>query len=280
MDDLQKLAEKAIEGSSDALEEIVRQLKDRIFGLSVRMLYFPEEAEDATQEILIKIITNLGTFRGDASFRTWAMKIATNHLLTVRGKRQMRAQSFKEMEALVVPDWKGPWNELESEPLQELIVEEFRIACLQVLLLGLDRPHRLAYILGEIFDVSGQEGAEIMDIQPEAFRKRLQRSRSRIRGFLLTQCALIKPGNPCVCERQTDYFLSNGQCSRNRFTFAEHPCRVRHHPGVLDQLKELDELSRISCLLRSYPDIQASPDIVGSLRQLIASSDYKILNTH
>lgn len=280
MDDLQALTREALAGSSDALEEIVRQLKDMIFGISLRMLYFPEAAEDATQEILIKIVTNLGTYREESQVKTWAMRIATNHLLTLREKNRSMARSFEEMEAMVVSDWRGPWKELESEPMQKLIVEEFRIACLQGLLLGLDRPHRLAYILGEIFDVSSREGADILEIQATTFRKRLQRSRSRIRGFLSSQCALVNPSNPCVCEQQTDYFMSTGELDHNRFTFAKHPCKIRHHPDVLEQLTELDELSMINRLLRSYPGIQAPPDFVKNLRKLISSTDFRILNDH
>ena len=81
MTNLEALVKEALGGSSQALEEIVRQIKDLMFGVSLRMLYSPEAAEDATQEILIKIVTNLGTFRGESAFKTWAMRIATNHPL-------------------------------------------------------------------------------------------------------------------------------------------------------------------------------------------------------
>ena len=54
------------------------------------------------------------------------------------------------------------------------------ISCLQGLLLCLDSEHRLVYVLGEIFEVSSGQGAEILDITPAAFRKRLSRARARI----------------------------------------------------------------------------------------------------
>ncbi|MCP4687249.1 MAG: RNA polymerase sigma factor, partial [Desulfobacterales bacterium] len=198
----------AREGDKEALEEVVRGMQERVFGLSLRMLRRPSDAEDASQEILIKIVTHLGAFRGDGSFRAWAMKIAVNHLLSVLRKQKEPTISFEEMASRIVGDWDKPWRELESHPMQNLIVEEFRIACLQVVLLGLDHPHRLAYILGEVFEVSGREGGETLGIRESAFRKRLQRARSRIRAFLQTNCALIRPGNPCICERQADHFVS------------------------------------------------------------------------
>lgn len=274
---LDRLVEQAIQGDKDALEKLVKSLQGPIFGLSLRMLYHPQDAEDATQEILVKVITHLGGFRGEASLKVWAMKIATNHLLSVRRRRGREAVSFDEMADRIVADWPAPWEELEAEPLKNLMVEEFRIACLQVVLLGLDRPHRLTYILGEVLDVSGKEGGQILGISAAAFRKRLQRARTRIQGFLTTHCSLIRPGNPCLCERQTDFFLSRGDLDRDNLVFADHPCRLRHDPSTLDRLRELDELSRIGVLIKQNADFLPPQSFVDHLRKLIDSKEFQIL---
>ena len=79
--DKKKLVTLAMEGDKDALEMLIRSIQNRIFGLSLKMLYQPSDAEDATQEILIKIVTRLESFRQESTFDTWAMKIASNHLL-------------------------------------------------------------------------------------------------------------------------------------------------------------------------------------------------------
>ncbi len=47
---IEKLVEQAKEGDKDALEEVIRRIQDRIYGLAIRMLYYPADAEDATQE--------------------------------------------------------------------------------------------------------------------------------------------------------------------------------------------------------------------------------------
>ncbi len=61
------------------------------------MLYHPFDAEDASQEILLKIITHLGTFRGESAFSTWMYRVAANHLLTIRKRRaENEAMSFEE----------------------------------------------------------------------------------------------------------------------------------------------------------------------------------------
>ena len=276
-DPLLHLVIRARQGDSAALEDVVRNIQDRLYNLSLRMLYHPADAEDATQEILIKIITHLGAFRGEGTFRSWAMKVAVNHLLTIRRRPSEKTISFEEMASKIVSDWPKPWKELESVPMQNLLVEEFRIACLQVILLGLDRAHRLAYILGEIFDVSGREGAEVLGIGDAAYRKRLQRARSRIQHFMITHCALIRPGNPCLCERQADFFLATGQLHAAPFVFADHPCRLRHSPLAMARLREMDDLGRISALYQTQPDFKAPGRFVAHLRELVDSGRFEVL---
>lgn len=275
-DPFSPIVQLAKEGDKHALEELVVRLQDRIYGISLRMLYHPQDAEDAAQEILIKIITRLDSFRGDGAFINWALKVASNHLLSFQRKRGAMPLSFEEMASLIVSDWPKPWRELEAEPLQELIVEEFRIACLQMVLLGLDRGHRLAYILGSVFDVSGKEGAAVLQIRPATFRKRLQRSRNRIQTFLLTHCALIKPENPCLCERQTDHMLCKGKIEKNNFLFVNHPCSVRHEPSIMERLKELDELQRINTIFKQHPGIETPKNFVANLRNLIDSDRFTV----
>ena len=80
--DLERLVEAAKEGDKKALEDLILKIQDKIYGLALRMLYNPSDAEDASQEILLKIITHLGTFRGESAFTTWMFRVAVNHLLT------------------------------------------------------------------------------------------------------------------------------------------------------------------------------------------------------
>jgi len=66
---------------------------------------------------------------------------------------------------------------------RSLLVEEVKIGCTLGMLQCLDRPHRLAYVLGEILDLSGPECAAALEISPELFRKRLQHARTAIEAF-------------------------------------------------------------------------------------------------
>lgn len=67
---LDSLVEKAKAGDQAALEEIIRQIQDKIYALALRMLWHPEDAQDATQEILIRVITHLGSFKRESQFST------------------------------------------------------------------------------------------------------------------------------------------------------------------------------------------------------------------
>ena len=110
---LESLARRAREGDREALESLVSAIQGRVYGLALRMLWHPEDARDAAQEILLRIVTRLSTFRGASSFSTWAYRVAANHLLTARKSRlEERSYTFQRFgdEALFRshPDFKAP----------------------------------------------------------------------------------------------------------------------------------------------------------------------------
>ncbi|MGC8494893.1 MAG: RNA polymerase sigma factor [Syntrophobacteraceae bacterium] len=146
--DTETLAGAAKNGDKEALEELIANIRDKVYGLALRMLYDPADAQDASQEILLKIVTHLGTFRGESSFNTWMYRVAADHLLSFRKRKQEnQACSFEEYEEALDLETAATWQGSNSDALQNLIVEEIRISCLQGLLLCLDREHRLAYLL-------------------------------------------------------------------------------------------------------------------------------------
>jgi len=175
----EELVHSAIEGDKDSLEKLIRGIQDRIYGLAMRMLWLPADAEDATQEILIKIVTHLANFRQESSFSTWCYRIAANHLLTTRKRwAERREMTFEQCEEEIHRGLAQAWPVCIPEVEHGLLVEEVMMGCMHGFLLCLDRELRITYILGEIFEVNSREGAEILTITPEAFRKRLSRARS------------------------------------------------------------------------------------------------------
>lgn len=72
--EMQDLVEKATAGDKKALETLVAEVQNLVFNLSLRMLGTFADAEDATQDILLKMITHLSSFRGESAFTTWVSK--------------------------------------------------------------------------------------------------------------------------------------------------------------------------------------------------------------
>ena len=83
----QSLVLRARSGDRQALEDLVQRHQAWIYNIAVRMLHHPQDAEDATQEILIKVLTRLASFEGRSSFRTWLYRIVVNHVLNMKRGR-------------------------------------------------------------------------------------------------------------------------------------------------------------------------------------------------
>src|ERR1043166_7724588 len=81
------LVTRARSGNRAALEALVQRHQGWIYNIAVRMLSHPQDAEDATQEILIKAVTQLSSFEGRSSFRTWLYRIVVNHVLNMKRAR-------------------------------------------------------------------------------------------------------------------------------------------------------------------------------------------------
>ena len=80
-EDLAELVERAQGGDRDAVEAVLTAVSDDVHRLALRMTGSRDDALDATQEILVKVLTRLSTFHGQAAFTTWVHRVAVNHLL-------------------------------------------------------------------------------------------------------------------------------------------------------------------------------------------------------
>jgi RNA polymerase sigma factor (sigma-70 family) len=78
------LVGQAIVGDRVALEKLILRHQAWIYNIAVRMVFRPQDAEEVTQEVLVKVITKLSTFKGESTFRTWLYRIAANHVLNMK----------------------------------------------------------------------------------------------------------------------------------------------------------------------------------------------------
>ncbi|MEL6834038.1 MAG: sigma-70 family RNA polymerase sigma factor [Bacteroidota bacterium] len=82
------LIERILDGDRAALNNLISRHQPFIFNLAWKMIGDPIKAQDLTQEALLKIISNLGSFRAESSFRTWCFRIVRNHFLNDQKKPQ------------------------------------------------------------------------------------------------------------------------------------------------------------------------------------------------
>jgi RNA polymerase sigma factor (sigma-70 family) len=200
------------------------------------MLWQREDAEDATQEILVRVITRLAQFDGKSRFRTWVYRVATNYLLDVKKspveRQRLDFASFADDLGHGLSD-AGP-----GENDRSLLVEEVKIGCTLAMLQCLDRPHRMAYVLGEIFDLPAPEAAEALAIDPAAFRKRLQRARERVESFTRAHCGLVDDAAACRCNRRVAAAVQLGRVDPDAPRFATEPVSFEHLRTLVRRIED------------------------------------------
>ncbi len=264
-------------GNREALEALVSRHQSWIYNVVLRMVYLPQDAEDITQEILIKLLTKLSTFEQRSSFRTWLYRIAVNHVLNMkRTKAEQWEFTFEQYGAGLrqAPDEELP--DPHTVPVDlKLIVEEAEIGCTTGMLLCLSREQRLVFILGEILGVTDLVGAELLDVSRDNFRQKL----SRAEGSLSVHERPVRPrqrSQPCRCAKKTQAFIRAGYLDPNRLIFANsHLARVRDvAPKAKAQLEALDEAY---CEIHRAHPFQSGPDFVAALRRLIGGAAIAML---
>ncbi len=270
----ESLVAQARDGNWDALEQLIQRHQAWIFNIAVRMVRKREEAEDITQEVLLKMLTKLSTFQGRSSFRTWLYRIAVNHILNLKQKQV--EVTFSELGILMdeLPDETLPDPADGSLPLPVLL-EEAKIGCTKAMLLCLDQRQRLVYILGELFGVKSELGAELMDLSPGNFRQLLTRARHDLYNYMNNKCSLVNQSNPCRCARKTRSFVEQG------YIDPDHRRFTRERLGQISELapsraEEIDSLieQQHSAVFREQPFL-APPDQAIPLRRLINTPAFR-----
>ncbi|QLG45851.1 RNA polymerase sigma factor [Costertonia aggregata] len=260
-DHLSALVQKANLGDREALEQVLLKIKDLVYNLSLKMLLFPEDAKDATQEILIKVVTHLSTFNHKSQFKTWVYRIATNYLLNHKGKRSKEfAMPFKDYTDLIDLGHSNEVRYTKNEGELSLLEEEVKVSCTQGLLLCLNEIDRMVYILTDILGFNGVEGSEILGISSENYRQKLSRSRAKVRSFLNNKCGLVNPENPCRCTKKIDFLIDQKIVNPKDLRFAHFSDRS------IDLVGRIDDLEKSVAIYRSTPNFPAPEELLEEIK--------------
>ncbi|MEW4486487.1 sigma-70 family RNA polymerase sigma factor [Thalassoglobus sp. JC818] len=272
-----ELVSRANSGNRDALEALVLRHQAWIYNIAVRMVFHPQDAEEVTQEVLVKVITKLGNFKGESQFRTWLYRIATNHVLNMKRRgAEAHEMTFADYGAAInsTPDLELP--DTNSVPVAlPILIEEAKNSCTIGMLLCLDRKQRLIFILGEILGATDTVGGEVLEMTPDNFRQCLSRARRDLHNFMNNQCGLVNANNPCRCPKKTRGFIQDGHIDPLQLMFApEHVERIRDVAG--ETIRDIDDIveRQHAALYREHPFLRPADEIQW-LRQIFQRDDVR-----
>ena len=274
-EELQALIGKATAGDKKALEALVAGVEDMVFNLSLRMLGTFPDAEDATQDILLKMITHLSSFRGESAFTTWVFSIAINHLKNY--KKHMFAQHPLSFEYYGEDIENGNIRDvpdLTQNVEKEILAEELKMSCTNVMLQCLDTESRCIFILGTMFQVDSRIAGDILEMTPEAYRQRLSRIRKKMAEFLGQYCGEYGGGR-CKCKDRVNYAIQNHRINPLKLDYTKAAeISLETMMDVKHAMEEMDDLSQDFSFCKPY---QAPERTKHLIQELLESTQFSII---
>ena len=171
-------------GDREQYAELVRRHQAHVLSLCRGLLLNPTLAEDAAQDIFVKVFKILEQFKNRSLFSTWLFRIATNHCLDV--KRNLRRLPTESLENL------SPLNKISVQNTSPGIEKRFEMRDFAAYLLkDLSEAEHATLVLKEGEGLSYEEISGVLDISIDAVKSRLKRAREKIeekaRHFLRVQ---------------------------------------------------------------------------------------------
>ena len=157
--------------------ELYRRYGPKVYARCLTLLSDEHEAHDAAQEVFVRVLRKLGSFRGESAFGTWLYRVASNHCLDRLRRRARRRERPTEAEIL--------------EPMAEHAAEEATgddwlarqtPAAIEYILARLSEADRRVLLLMYMEELSVEGIAETLDLKSSAVKMRLKRARDRARG--------------------------------------------------------------------------------------------------
>lgn len=257
------LVDKATAGDKKSLETLIESVQDIVFNLSLRMLGTFADAEDATQDILLKMITHLSSFRGESSFTTWVFSIASNHLKNYK----------KHMFARYPLNFEYYGDDIENGKIQDvpdltqnvekdILAEELKMSCTNVMLQCLDVESRCIFILGTMFKIDSRIAGDILGMSPEAYRQRLSRIRQKMADFLRQYCGEYGNGR-CKCKDRVNYAIQNHRINPLQLDYTsamEIPFQTML--DVKNAMEDIDDLSQDFSFCKPYQSPERTKHLI------------------
>jgi len=182
------LAARAAAGDEPAFEELVTRYQARVFRLARRLTGSDDDAADVLQETFLQVYRGLPGFRGESRFGTWLYRVATNAALM---QRRARARRPAESLEAFLPRFDAAGihaatpAELQVAARVDQLIDQRALA--EKAWAGIERLpdlYREAFVLRDLEEMTTDEVARVLDLQPAAVRQRVHRARLMLRGYL------------------------------------------------------------------------------------------------
>lgn len=262
------LIDLAVNGDQIALEQLLASVQDLIFNLSLRMLGMVSDAEDATQEIFVKIMTNLSSFRKESRFQTWVYRIAIHFLLDYKKSMFSRYPLTFDDYSKDIVEGGGNENNEYGGLEQNLLAEELKMSCTNVMLQCLDAESRCIFILGTMFHPDSKIAGEVLGITPENYRQKLSRARKKMSGFLAEYCGL-GGSKACSCQKRVAHAVQQHRLDPEHL---EYNALKWLDQDILSRKKEnMEQLDQASLVFGQLPSYKAPVEAKAFLKQILES---------
>ncbi|MEM6928442.1 MAG: RNA polymerase sigma factor [Myxococcota bacterium] len=251
---------RAIDGDRDAVAGIVTALERPFFHLALRMLMQHDDAEEACQEALLRVVTRLSSWRGESRFSTWAWSVATRSVLDYgRGRARRPLLSFDDF-ALDLEQLRD--DDAEERVEDAVLLAQVKVGCARAMLQCLDGDHRVAYVLGEILGVDGPEAAVALGLAPAAYRKRLSRARQRLAAALSRSCGVRREEAGCRCHRRVAPARAKGRLdARDAATL--------DLPELREQVRSLDAIQATAQFFAADPQASVAERVLPAVERAL-----------
>lgn len=273
--ELEKLIDRAVLGDKKSLEVLLLDVQDLVFNLSLRMLGTVHDAEDVSQEIMIRVITHLSTFRRECSFSTWVFRIAYNHLQNYKKSMFSKQHlSFEYYGADIKNGRSKDIHDLSQSIESSILEEELKYSCTNVMLQCLDVESRCIFILGTMFKLDSKIASDILGISSDAYRKRLSRIRKKVASFLDEYCGLSGKG-VCQCRNRINYAIANHRINPKNLEYSK---LEKNDDNILFKFKSaMEETENFSTIFSTLPSYYSTGKLKKFVTDFLQSDSYLVI---
>ena len=174
--DIDHLVARAQRGDAAALDAVCARVRPLLLRHARRVLGRSADAEDAVQDALMHVCARIGTYRWEGSFAGWVYAVATRSMLRRAATTPDEVALAVELADEALLSDHDPMTEAEWR----LVEQDLHLACTMGVLTALSTEARLVYLLGDVLAVPDRIGAEVAQVTPAAYRKRLERARRAV----------------------------------------------------------------------------------------------------